>query len=87
MTPSVGLLRDRLSRVTFVTTPPNTSRFEFVKVYVVTDRQFKPDGVPAAPSSLCTTTVHTDPRAPGVSWVLVHTAPLDLFVKPQPRLQ
>ena len=73
--------------VTFVAAPPNTNRLEFVKVYVVTDRQFKPDNVPAAQSSLCTTTVQTDARAPGVTWVLVHTAPLDLFVKPQPRLQ
>ena len=70
--------------VTFVLKEPNANRFDYVKVYVVTARQFKLDALQAAQSSLCTTTVLTDPGAPGVRWVLVHTSPtLELFLKPQ----
>ena len=73
--------------VTFVLPQPNANRFDYVKVYVVTDRQFKLDGLAAAQSSLCTTTVLTDPRSPGVRWVLVHTSPtLDAFLKPNTAL-
>ena len=44
-------------------------------------------GLAAAQSSLCTTTVLTDPRSPGVRWVLVHTSPtLDAFLKPDTAL-
>ena len=69
--------------VTFVIGQPD-NRFDFVKVYVVTARQFHFDGLEAAQSSLCTTTVLSDPRAPGVRWVLVHTSPtLEPFLKPQ----
>ena len=78
-------LQDRdVPVVTFVVPQPNSSRFDYVKVYVVTARQFKLDALQAAQSSLCTTTVLTDPRAPGVRWVLVHTSPtLEPFLKPQ----
>ena len=69
--------------VTFVIGHPD-HRLDYVKVYVVTAGQFKFDGLREAQSSLCTTTVLTDPRAPGVRWVLVHTSPtLEPFLKPQ----
>ena len=69
--------------VTFVIGHPD-HRLDYVKVYVATEGQFKFDGLRAAQSSLCTTTVLTDPRAPGVRWVLVHTSPtLEPFLKPQ----
>ncbi len=69
--------------ITFVIGHPD-GRLDYVKVYVATAGRFKFDGLQAAQSSLCTTTVLTDPRAPGVRWVLVHTSPtLEPFLKPQ----
>ncbi len=69
--------------ITFVIGQPD-NRLDYVKVYVVTEAQFKFDGLRAAQSSLCTTTVLTDPGTPGVRWVLVHTSPtLEPFLKPQ----
>ena len=70
--------------VTFVLIPPNATRFDYLKVHVVTGSQFRLDGLEAAQSSLCTTTVLTDARAPNVRWVLVHTTPtIEPFLKPQ----
>lgn len=69
--------------ITFVMGHPD-HRLDYVKVYVATESQFKFDNLRAAQSSLCTTTVLTDARSPGVRWVLVHTSPtLDPFLKPQ----
>ncbi len=68
--------------VTFVR-PRQGGGFDFLKLYAVTGRQFRLDGLTDAQASLCTAHVYDDDRAPGVRWVAVSTTvTVEPFLRP-----
>ena len=71
--------------VTFVVRQPNSPRYDFAKMYVITDGQFNFKKLKDDQTSLCTVSVFRDPRRPGIAWVVLHTTQtIDPFRKPIP---